>query len=84
MEIITDRQTCGEDLRQRYGTRMDTTWALRSAYDQARKIKHEQDDFCQKAAAGQWHAISDPFPQSVQWEMLVDVLRGRVKVPISY
>lgn len=60
---------------------MDTAWAFRQAYDTARKIKNSQDDYCHKALAGDWHAIKgEEFPESLQWEALVDVLRGRVKV----
>lgn len=59
---------------------MDSVWALRSAYEQARKVKTMQDDYCLKAEAGSWHELRDSFPESLQWEMLVDVLRGRVKV----
>jgi len=59
---------------------MDNVWALRSAYEQARKIKNMQDDYCLKAEAGLWHALKDLFPEDLQWEMLVDVLRGKVKV----
>ncbi|KAK0193022.1 carbohydrate esterase family 9 protein [Armillaria mellea] len=33
-----------------------------------------------RALAGQWSGLGD-FPESLQWEALVDVLRGRVKVP---
>ena len=32
-----------------------------------------------KALAGQWDGLG-AFPESLQWEALVDVLRGRVKV----
>lgn len=77
------RQACGENLRH-YGNRMDSAWALRSAYEQARKIKTTQDDYCLKAEAGLWHELRDPFPESLQWEMLVDVLRGKVKVKLDY
>jgi hypothetical protein len=59
---------------------MDSVWALRSAYEQARKIKATQDDYCLKAEAGLWHMLKDQFPEDLQWEMLVDVLRGKVKV----
>jgi len=59
---------------------MDNVWALRSAYGQAQKIKKMQDDYCLKAEAGHWHALKDPFPEDLQWDMLVDVLRGKVKV----
>jgi hypothetical protein len=62
---------------------MDSTWAFRGAYDKARSVKEAQDSFCAKAEAGLWN---DPeikgksFPFDLQWEALVDVLRGRVKV----
>ena len=65
----------------RYGNRMDSIWAYRSAYNEARKIKQKQDDFCEFAEAGLWNELSDKkFPEELKWEMLVDVLRGRVKV----
>lgn len=48
-------------------------------YETARKIKKSQDDYCSKASAGQWDDIGE-FPDDLQWEALVDVLRGRVKV----
>ncbi|KAG6821570.1 hypothetical protein H0H93_000079 [Arthromyces matolae] len=74
------KQACGENLRG-YGTRMDSMWSLRSAYNEARKIKLAQDDFCAKAEAGFWDGVSE-FPESLQWEALVDVLRGKVKVSL--
>lgn len=63
---------------------MDALWSFRQAYNEARKVKQEQDDFCSQAQAGLWDEISgQDFPESFQWEMLVDVLRGRVKVCLS-
>jgi len=60
---------------------MDHIWTFRSAYDQARKLKNAQDEYCRLAEAGEWAVLgSRPFPDDLQWEMLVDVLRGRVKV----
>ncbi|KAG6880354.1 hypothetical protein C0992_007765 [Termitomyces sp. T32_za158] len=73
------QQACGENLRK-YGTRMDSMWAFRSAYNEARKVKLAQDAFCAKAEAGLWESIDNEFPESLQWEALVDVLRGRVKI----
>ncbi|KAI0340770.1 hypothetical protein BDW22DRAFT_1359586 [Trametopsis cervina] len=74
------KQACGENLI-RYGTRMDALWAFRSAYNEARKIKHLQDNFCVKAEAGLWDELTErEFPENLQWEMLVDVLRGRVRI----
>lgn len=49
------------------------------SYDVARKIKGQQDDYCGKALAGQWEGLGT-YPEDLQWEALVDVLRGRVKV----
>jgi hypothetical protein len=58
---------------------MDTQWAFRQAYNTARILKEKQDTYCAKALAGQWNGLGD-FPEDLQWEALVDVLRGRVKV----
>ncbi|TFY76655.1 hypothetical protein EWM64_g7357 [Hericium alpestre] len=73
------KQACGENI-DRYGTRMDTAWSFRSAYNEARKIKLAQDAYCEKAEIGLWESLDGPFPESFQWEALVDVLRGRVKI----
>lgn len=75
---------------------MDTTWAFRQAYvcfsnrtricspvhdryDKARQIKEAQDEYCAKAKRGDWYELG-AYPEDFQWEALVDVLRGRVKV----
>jgi hypothetical protein len=77
---------------------MDTIWNLRQGYaiqcsllipkhlhlyryESARKIKVQQDQFCEKAVAGQWQDLGE-FPEDLQWEALVDVLRGRVKIQV--
>ncbi|KAF8165543.1 hypothetical protein B0H34DRAFT_689508 [Crassisporium funariophilum] len=73
------KQACGENLKP-YGNRMDTMWALRAAYNEAMKIKVSQDEYCAKAEAGFWDSIITPFPDDLKWEMLVDVLRGKVKI----
>jgi hypothetical protein len=78
---------------------MDTIWAFRQgwvltfrfsstfdpsthSYDTARKIKERQDSYCADALAGKWHGLG-VFPDDLQWEALLDVLRGRVKVDID-
>jgi hypothetical protein len=48
-------------------------------YNTANMIKKRQDQYCSQALAGQWKNIGK-FPEDLQWEALVDVLRGRVKV----
>ncbi|KAH9948764.1 hypothetical protein B0H21DRAFT_731862 [Amylocystis lapponica] len=74
------KQACGENL-DRYGNRMDSVWSLRAAYNEARLIKNAQDLFCTKAEAGLWNELQgQTYPENLQWEAMVDVLRGRVKV----
>ena len=63
---------------------MDTAWSFRAAYNEARRIKIAQDAFCQKAEAGLWESLDGDFPEDLRWEMLVDVLRGRVKASNVY
>lgn len=48
-------------------------------YEKARQIKQAQDDYCAKATRGDWAGLG-AYPENLQWEALVDVLRGRVKV----
>lgn len=51
------------------------------SYNKARQIKTSQDNYCAKVDAGDFEAVAGtPFPEDLQWEALVDVLRGRVKV----
>ncbi|KAI0677231.1 composite domain of metallo-dependent hydrolase [Trametes maxima] len=74
------KQACGETV-QAYGNRMDTMWALRSAYAEASRVRDAQDAFCARAEAGLWNDIAgQSYPEDLRWEALVDVLRGRVKV----
>ena len=49
------------------------------SYEKARQIKEAQDDYCAKATRGDWAGLGE-YPEDLQWEALVDVLRGRVKV----
>ncbi|TDL19418.1 carbohydrate esterase family 9 protein [Rickenella mellea] len=74
------KHACGENPSRVFGqTRMDTFWEFRQAYNKAKKIKDSQDTYCTKARAGQWTGLGD-FPDDLQWEALVDILRGKVKV----
>jgi hypothetical protein len=62
---------------------MDSQWYFRNAYNEAKKVKDAQDAFCEKVEAEEWDLLGDQvdnFPENLQWEALVDVLRGRVKV----
>ncbi|PPQ64627.1 hypothetical protein CVT24_008364 [Panaeolus cyanescens] len=74
------KQACGENLKL-YGNRMDSIWSFRQAYNEATRIKLSQDDYCEKVENGLWEELgSDPFPENLRWEMLIDVLRGKVKI----
>ncbi|KAF9523733.1 carbohydrate esterase family 9 protein [Crepidotus variabilis] len=74
------KHACGENPSGVYqGTRMDTQWAFREGYNTARQVKDKQDAYCSKALSGDWQDLGE-FPDDLQWEALVDVLRGRVKV----
>ncbi|KAF9227427.1 composite domain of metallo-dependent hydrolase [Gyrodon lividus] len=74
------KQACGENPVSVFGmTRMDVTWAFREAYNKARQLKESQDSYCSKITSGTHGNLGD-FPEDLQWEMLTDVLRGKVKV----
>ncbi|KAG8977393.1 hypothetical protein FRC05_001791 [Tulasnella sp. 425] len=75
------KHATGENPSRVYdGTRMDTMWAFREAYNEARKVMNAQDEYCAKAEAGLWKGLAAEVPKDIKWEALVDVLRGKVKV----
>ncbi|CAK5283111.1 unnamed protein product [Mycena citricolor] len=74
------KHACGENPSRYFDVvRMDTVWAVRQIYDQARQIKNAQDGFCERALAGEWEGLGN-FPEDLALEALVDILRGRFKV----
>ncbi|KAH6910348.1 amidohydrolase [Coprinopsis sp. MPI-PUGE-AT-0042] len=78
------KHACGENPSQEFkGTRMDTIWAFREAYNTAKEVKERQDEFCGKVLSKKvdWRRVGE-FPDPLKWEALVDVLRGRVKLHI--
>ncbi|KAG8778619.1 hypothetical protein FRC12_024891 [Ceratobasidium sp. 428] len=78
------KHACGENPSRVYSqTRMDSIWQFRQAYDKARRLLHKQNGYCASAGSGRWHEIrGKDFPQDLEHEALVDVLRGKVKVHI--
>jgi len=62
---------------------MDSIWAFRQAYNEARKIRDAQDAFCRKVEDEDWKELGD-WPEELKWEALVDVLRGRVRVSLIF
>ncbi|KAG1832110.1 hypothetical protein EV424DRAFT_1313531 [Suillus variegatus] len=78
------KHACGENPSSAYDiTRLDSAWNFRAAYDHARKLRSIQDDFCAKAESDSWDdLVGKTFPEDLQWESLIDVLRGRVKLSV--
>ncbi|KIO30758.1 hypothetical protein M407DRAFT_20283 [Tulasnella calospora MUT 4182] len=77
------KHATGENPSRVYdGTRMDTMWAFRESYNEARKVMTAQDEYCAKAEAGLWEGLAAEVPKDIKWEALVDVLRGKVKLNI--
>ncbi|KAJ7061796.1 hypothetical protein C8F01DRAFT_1369248 [Mycena amicta] len=79
------KHACGENPSSTYDqTRMDSSWEFRHAYDTARRIRDAQDAYCAKASSGvlTQQEKDEGFPEDLQWEALVDVLRGRVKLSV--
>ncbi|KAF4121422.1 Amidohydrolase family [Geosmithia morbida] len=64
-------------------TRLGESYWFRKAYDNARRLKQEQDMWCEAASttAGR-ESLSTEYPRSLEWQTLVDVLRGNVRVNI--
>ncbi|KAG9004989.1 hypothetical protein FRB90_010626, partial [Tulasnella sp. 427] len=65
-----------------HGTRMDTMWAFREAYNEGRKLVKAQDAYCAQAEAGLWEGLAPEVPKDIKWEALADVIRGKVKLNI--
>lgn len=51
-------------------------------YDEARQLKEKQDTYCAKVLEGDPTEDLDPFPEDLQYEALIDTLRGKVKVDL--
>ncbi|TXT04247.1 hypothetical protein VHUM_04245 [Vanrija humicola] len=72
------KHACGENPARVYGNvRMESAYAFRAAYTNGKALKDLQDAWCEDP-----RAQTTPFPQSLEWEALADVLRGNVKVNV--
>ncbi|KAK7444035.1 hypothetical protein VKT23_015432 [Stygiomarasmius scandens] len=83
------KHACGENPDRRYSqTRMDGAWNFREAYARAQKILQSQNEFCSdlqsRVPAGTAYDDLEKkgFPEDLELEALVDVLRGRVKLSV--
>ncbi|CAG9948218.1 unnamed protein product [Clonostachys rosea f. rosea IK726] len=64
-------------------SRLGESYVYRKAYDNARRVKQSQDMWCEMATtkAGRVRLATE-YPRSLEWQTLVDVLRGDVRVNI--
>lgn len=64
-------------------TRIGESYWYRKAYESARRVKLEQDQWCAAASEATGPcSISQEYPRSLEWQTLVDVLRGDVNVNV--
>ncbi|KAJ4362254.1 hypothetical protein N0V83_010347 [Neocucurbitaria cava] len=64
-------------------TRIGESYWFRHAYDMASQIKHAQDRWCELAATKEGQAaLTETYPRSLEWQTLVDVLRGDLRVNV--
>ena len=70
------KQAMGENILRVHGkNRLDQAAEFRMAYLEGQKLKESQDKWC---AVGKEN--SEPFPEDYKYEVLADVIRGKVKV----
>lgn len=64
-------------------TRIGESYWYRKAYESARRVKLEQDIWCAAASKATGpNSITQEYPHSLDWQTLVDVLRGDVNVHV--
>ena len=68
-------------------TRIGESFWFRRSYENARQIKRQQDLWCEAAAdasrSGEPNFFpTDEYPHSLEWQTLVDVLRGDMRVHV--
>ncbi|OTA99804.1 hypothetical protein M426DRAFT_268823 [Hypoxylon sp. CI-4A] len=64
-------------------TRLGESYWFRKAYDNARRLKQDQDRWCEATSTAKGlKSITQEYPRSLEWQTLVDVLRGDVRVNV--
>ncbi|KAK3806525.1 MAG: hypothetical protein J3R72DRAFT_108273 [Linnemannia gamsii] len=87
------KMACGENPKRYYGqylnrmpsTRLGEGWLLRDEFAKATELLRAQDDWCQAAEElPRWgrHRLDKPFPEDLQHEAVVGILRDDVKLNI--
>ncbi|KAF8971311.1 hypothetical protein BGZ46_010308 [Entomortierella lignicola] len=86
------KMACGENPKRFYGssnrmpsTRLGEGWLFREEFSKATALKKAQDDWCDAAEAiptyGR-HRLQTPFPENLEYESLVGILRDDVRLNI--
>ncbi|CAO3577184.1 unnamed protein product [Absidia cylindrospora] len=82
-----EKHACGENPKRVYGsqgklpsTRLGEGYLFRKAYTNARQLLREQDDWCAAAEHITSARLETGFPENLDLEVLVAILRGDVKV----
>ena len=76
------KMACGENALKYNLVRMDEAWNFRASFEKAQQLREKQDDFCTALDLGLLdHAPLEAlrFPNDLELDILVDVLRGRTK-----
>ncbi|KAI1382047.1 hypothetical protein F4677DRAFT_439852 [Hypoxylon crocopeplum] len=80
------KMACGENIKQNFQnipggpiSRQGESGYVRFAFEEAKMLLHRQDAWCQRASAG-GAGLDAPYPTSIHWQTLVDVMRGDVSV----
>ncbi|CAG8704975.1 25012_t:CDS:10, partial [Gigaspora rosea] len=84
------KMACGENAKNHYGsrkqiptTRLGESWLFRKYFAKAQTLKQKQDDWCNAAAKlSNREQLSSYFPEDLELESLVALLRGDVKLNI--
>ncbi|CAG8803355.1 9629_t:CDS:10 [Gigaspora margarita] len=84
------KMACGENPKNLYGsrkqiptTRLGEAWLFRKYFAKAQALKQKQDDWCNAAAkSSNREQLSSYFPEDLELESLVALLRGDVKLNI--
>lgn len=74
------KMACGENARQYGLVRMDEAYLFRSQFTRARTLRERQDAFCADLERDPLRTDRPVFPNELELEALVDLLRGKVKL----
>ena len=83
------KMACGENTKQKFQntrtgpvSREGESIHMRRAFEEAQNLRLRQDAWCEHASTGGAHLLDEPYPTSLQWQTLVDVLRGDIGVHV--